>query len=194
MTYNRKCSGVLVEILSFDDAAQWEAWLVSHHEQADGVWVKVGKKGSPITSITAAEAGDVALCFGWIDSIRKSLDDDYFLQKYSHRRPKGPWSRVNVDRIDALTAAGRMHPAGHAEVDAAKADGRWEAAYESQKNATVPPDLAAALDANKPARHAFDRLGKTDQYLVMLPMLKARTPTSRATRLRKIIGDLAASE
>lgn len=186
--------GSVVEVLSFEDAAQWEAWLASHHEQPDGVWLKIGKKGSRKTSITAAEAGDVALCYGWIDSIRKSFDDDYFLQKYSPRRPKGSWSRVNVDRIEALMAAGRMRPPGLAEVDAAKTDGRWEAAYESQKDATVPPDLAVALKANKPARDFFNQLGKTDQYLVMLPLLKARTPESRAARLQKMVGDLAAAK
>lgn len=182
-----------MEVLSFEDVAQWEAWLASHHEQPDGVWVKIGKKGSTKTSITAAEAGDVALCYGWIDSIRKSFDSDYFLQKYSCRRPKGSWSLANVARIEALMAAGRMRPAGLAEVDAAKADGRWEAAYESQKNATVPPDLAAALEANRPAGDFFHQLGKTDQYLVMLPLLKARTPESRSAHLQKMISDLAAA-
>lgn len=182
-----------MEILSFDDAAGWEFWLASHHEQPDGVWVKVGKKGSKQTSITVAEAGDVALCYGWIDSVRKSLDDDSFLQKYSRRRAKGSWSRVNVDRIEALTEAGRMRPPGLAEVDAAKADGRWAAAYESQKNATIPADLALALKSSKPARDFFNHLGKTDQYLVMLPLLKAATPQSRVARLRKVMSDLAAS-
>jgi uncharacterized protein YdeI (YjbR/CyaY-like superfamily) len=181
------------EALSFADAAQWEAWLAAHHRESDGVWVKVRKKGSKQTAITVAEAGDVALCFGWIDSIRKSFDGDFFLQKYSPRRPGGSWSRVNVDRIAALTAAGRMHPAGLAEVEAARADGRWEAAYESQKNTTVPPDLAAALEADQAARDAFHRLGKTERYLVILPLLKARTPERRAVLLRKAIADLAAA-
>jgi uncharacterized protein YdeI (YjbR/CyaY-like superfamily) len=183
-----------VEVLRFAEAAQWEAWLASHCEQPGGVWVKIGKKGSKKASITVAEAGDVALCYGWIDSIRKSLDADFFLQKYSRRRPKGSWSRVNVDRIEALTKAGRMRPPGLAEVDAAKADGRWEAAYESQREATVPPDLAAALASNPSAHDFFDQLGKTDQYLVILPLLKSRTPDSRAARLDKVIGDLAAAK
>lgn len=183
-----------MEVLSFEDAAQWEAWLASHHDQSDGVWVKIGKKGSKQASISIVEAGDIALCHGWIDSIRKYFDDDHFLQRFSRRRPKGSWSRVNIERVEALMAAGRMHPAGLAEVNAAKADGRWEAAYESQKNATVPPDLAAALKANQPARDFFNQLGKTDQYLAMLPLLKAPTPEGRAARLHKMVSDLAAAK
>jgi uncharacterized protein YdeI (YjbR/CyaY-like superfamily) len=181
----------LEEILAFEDAEQWEAWLASHHEQPEGVWIKIGKKGSAKKSITAPEAGDMALCYGWIDSVRRSFDGDYFLQKYSRRRPKGSWSKVNVERVDTLMAAGRMRPPGIAEVSAAIADGRWQAAYESQKNATVPPDVRAALQANEPAQHVFDQLGKTDQYLMILPLLKARTPQARAGQLQKMINRLA---
>ena len=181
----------LEEVLTFEDATQWEAWLASHHEQPDGVWVRVSKRGSAKKSITVPEAGDVALCYGWIDSVRRSFDDDYFLQRYSRRRPKGSWSKVNVDRVEALIAAGRLRAPGLAEVNAAKADGRWEAAYESQTNATVPRDVKAALNANKPANDSFDQLGKTDQYLMILPLLKARTPKARAARLQKMIDRLA---
>ncbi len=181
------------QVMTFEDAAQWEAWLASHHEQPEGVWVKVRKKGSAEKSITAPEAGDVALCYGWIDSVRRSFDGDYFLQKYSRRRPKGSWSKVNVDRVEALMAAGRLRAPGLAEVNAAKADGRWEVAYESQKYASVPPDLNAALKANKPAKDFFDQLGKTDQYLTILPLLKAPTPRVRAARLKKTIDSLAAA-
>ena len=181
------------EVLTFADAAGWEAWLAAHHEQATGVWVKVAKKGSARGSITAAEAGEVALCYGWIDSLRRSASDGFFLQKYSRRKPHSSWSRINVDRAQALIAAGRMCPPGFAEIDAAKADGRWQAAYESQRNATVPPDLAVALAVNQPANEAFHRLGKTDRYLVILPLLKARTPEARAARLRKTVECLAAN-
>jgi len=181
------------EALTFTDAAGWEAWLAAHHDQAKGVWVKVAKKGSAHESITAAEAGQVALCYGWIDSVRRSASDGFFLQRYSRRKPNSSWSRVNVDRAQALIAAGRMRAPGVAEIDAAKADGRWQAAYEPQRNATVPPDLTAALAGNQPAKDAFDRLGKTDRYLVILPLLKARTPGARAVRLRKTIERLAAA-
>jgi len=181
----------LEEVLTFEDAAKWEAWLAGHHKTLDGVWTKIGKKGSAKKSITVREAGDVALCYGWIDSVRRSFDTDYFLQKYSRRRPNGSWSKVNVDRVESLMAAGRMRAAGLAEVSAAKADGRWAAAYASQKNAIIPPDVKAALKANKRAKDSFGQLGKTDRYLMILPLLKARTPTIRAARLQKMIDRLA---
>ena len=183
-----------MEPLRFEKAEQWEAWLAENHADPEGAWVLIGKKGTKKASITLAEAADVALCYGWIDSIRKSVDADFFVQKYSRRRPKGTWSRVNVDRAEALIEAGRMRAPGLAEVNAAKADGRWEGAYESQRNATVPPDLADALKASKAAREFFAQLGKTDRYLVTLPLLKARTPAARAARLQKIIDDLTAGK
>lgn len=179
-----------MESLSFQDAAQWEAWLASHHDEPGGAWLKVRKKNSKQPGITISEAADVGLCYGWIDSIRKSYDDDYFLQKYSRRQPKGSWSRVNVDRAEELIAAGRMREPGFAEINAAKADGRWEAAYVSMKKATTPPDVAAALKADKAAKEAFDRLGRTDQYILILPLLKALTPQTRAARLRKMLENL----
>ena len=117
------------------------------HDQA-GVWLKLAKANTGVPSMTSDEAVDVGLCYGWISGQRKGLDDVYYLQKYVPRRPRSRWSQVNVRKVEALTAAGRMRPSGIAEVEAAKADGRWDAAYESQKDATVPPDLAAALAAN----------------------------------------------
>ncbi|MEV4412559.1 YdeI/OmpD-associated family protein [Catellatospora sp. NPDC049609] len=181
-----------MEILSFENADQWEAWLAAHHATADGAVLKVRKKNAKQVAITVAEAADVALCYGWIDSVRRSYDADHFLQRYSRRRPRSPWSRVNVERMEALIAAGRARPPGLAEVAAAKADGRWDAAYAAQRDATVPDDLAAALAADAAAREFFDRLGKTEQYLVMLPLLKATTAETRTARLRKAVDDLAA--
>ncbi|WP_020521804.1 YdeI/OmpD-associated family protein [Catelliglobosispora koreensis] len=178
------------EVLTFQDAAQWEAWLASHHHEPGGAWIKIGKKGSTKKLIGIADAGDVALCYGWIDSIRKSYDADCFVQKYSPRRPKGSWSKVNVDRAEALIAAGRMREPGFAEIEAAKADGRWDTAYVSQKESTVPPEVAAALAANGQAGQAFAKLGKTEQYLLILPWLKARTPKTRATQLTKLLETL----
>lgn len=183
-----------MEILSFEHPEQWEAWLAEHHGSPDGAWLKVRKKNSRQPAISVTEAADVAHCHGWIDSIRKSLDADHFLQRYSRRRPKGSWSRVNVERVEALTAQGRMRAPGLAEVEAAKADGRWDAAYVKQSEATVPPDLAAALAANPAAGDFFAQLGKTDQYLVMLPLLKATTPETRAARLDKAVAELAAGK
>ena len=181
-----------LEIISFEDAAGWEAWLADHHDRRAGVWLKIARKDAGKTSVTPADALEVALCYGWIDSHRKGLDEAFFLQKYSPRRPKSSWSKINVERVEALIAAGRMQAPGLAEVSAAKADGRWDAAYESQRNATLPPDLAAALDENEQAKSRFESLSKTERYAVVLRLLKARGPTDRAARLHKVVDVLAA--
>lgn len=182
------------EIIVFDDASQWESWLADHYELPTGVWLKIAKKGSGMASVTLTEALDVALCYGWIDSHRKSCDEAYFLQRYSRRRSRSRWSRVNVDRTEVLVAAGRMREPGLAEISAAQADGRWEAAYESQKNATVPPDLAAALERNEQAKAFFETLDRTNQYAVFFRLMTARTPDSRAVRLQEMIAKLEAGE
>ena len=183
-----------LEIISFDDAVRWESWLADHHDRRAGVWLKIAKKNAGKASVTVLQALEVALCYGWIDSHRKGLDDAFFLQKYSPRRPTSSWSKINVERVEALIAAGRMQPPGLAEVSAAKADGRWDAAYESQRNVTLPPDLVAALDQNEQARTRFDALGKTERYAVVLRLLKARGPSDRAARLHKVVDALAAGD
>lgn len=182
------------EVHSFRDAAEWESWLARHHDRPGGTWLKIAKKGSGETSVTVGEALDVALCYGWIDSQRRSHDQRHYLQRFSRRRPGSAWSRVNVDKVEALIAAGRVQPPGLAEIAAAQADGRWEAAYESQRTATAPPDLAAALARSEPARRAYERLDKTSRYAVILPLLKARTPEGRATRLRRAVEALEAGD
>jgi uncharacterized protein YdeI (YjbR/CyaY-like superfamily) len=176
-----------VEIIAFRDVAAWESWVANNHELQAGVWLKMAKKGSGIPSVTDDEVVDVGLCYGWVSGQRKSFDESYYLQKYVPRRPKSLWSKVNVDKIEKLLAAGRMREPGMAEVRAAQADGRWDAAYESQKHATVPPDVVAALQENKEAKDFFDSLDKTDQYRLYLPVLQARTPKARAARLEKMI-------
>lgn len=181
-----------MEIISCAGAADWESWLAAHHAVRDGVWLKIAKKDSGRTSVTPVEAVEVALCYGWIDSQRKSHDGGYFLQKYSPRRRGSSWSRVNVERAEALIAAGRMRAPGLAEIEAAKADGRWDAAYESQRSATVPADLAAALARDEPARAFFESLGRTDRYAVILRLLKARSTASRAAQLRRLVALLRA--
>ncbi|MEO5839550.1 MAG: YdeI/OmpD-associated family protein [Acidimicrobiales bacterium] len=180
------------EVIAFRDAAEFEAWLRDHVDRHAGVWLKLAKKSSGVASLTDDEAVDLGLCYGWISGQRKSLDDVYYLQKYVPRRTRSRWSRVNVDKVEALIAAGRMQPSGLAQVEAAKADGRWAAAYESQRNATVPPDLAAALAESPPAAHAFDALNKTDRYAVILKLVTARTVAARASQLRKVIATLDA--
>jgi uncharacterized protein YdeI (YjbR/CyaY-like superfamily) len=181
-----------VEPLAFGDAAQWESWLAAHCATRSDAWLKIAKKGRGRVSVTPAEALDVALCYGWIDSQRKSHDDEHFLQRYSPRRQGSSWSRVNVERVEALLAAGRMRAPGLAEVEAAKADGRWDAAYASQRTATVPADLAAALARDEPARVFFESLGRTDRYAVILRLLKARTAASREAQLDQVVALLRA--
>jgi uncharacterized protein YdeI (YjbR/CyaY-like superfamily) len=175
---------------AFPSAPALDAWLTGHPAPHPGLWVKVAKKGSGLPSVTAAEVNDVALCHGWITGHRKGLDATHYLQRITPRRPGSLWSMVNVRRIADLTAEGRMRPGGLAEVAAAKADGRWEGAYESQSNATVPDELAAALEQHPRARAVFEGLGKTDRYLVMLGLLRARTPQSRAAQVDAILGEL----
>ncbi|AKH85998.1 OmdA domain containing protein [Streptomyces sp. CNQ-509] len=181
-------------VRAFDGPAGLESWLDEHHGLQSGMWLKVAKKGSGIASVTMAEVDDVVLCYGWITGLRRRYDDHYFLQKITPRRPRSQWSQVNVDRVEALTAAGRMREPGLAAVRAAQADGRWEAAYESQKNAEVPPDLAEALAASPRAAAFFDGLGKTDRYLVILRLLRARTEENRAVQLARAVEMLAAGQ
>jgi uncharacterized protein YdeI (YjbR/CyaY-like superfamily) len=180
-----------MEALAFADAAQWEEWLADHHDRADGAWLKIARKGAAQRSVTIAEALDVALCYGWIDSQRRAYDGDHYLQRYSPRRPGSAWSRVNVKKVEALIAAGRMRAPGLAAVRAARADGRWDAAYERQRDATLPDDLAAALARNDRARERFERLDRTHQYALFLQLMKARTADARAVQLRRIVESLA---
>lgn len=178
------------EVVAFPDAASFDRWLETHVGLRAGVWLKLAKRGSGIPSMTADEAVDVGLCHGWISGQRRALDDAYYLQKYVPRRPRSRWSQVNVAKVEELTAAGRMRPAGLAEVEAARADGRWEAAYVSQRDATVPPDLAAALSTDPAARAAFGAMGKSEQYAVILSLKTARTEAVRARRLDRELARL----
>ena len=183
-----------VEIIAFQDAAAWESWLADNHELQAGIWLKMAKQSSGIASVTDDEVVDIGLCYGWVSGQRKSFDESYYLQKYVPRRPRSLWSKVNVDKVEMLLAAGRMREPGTAEVRAAQADGRWDAAYESQKTATVPPDVVAPLEDNKQAKDFFDSLDKTYQYRLYLPVLQARSPKARAARVEKMISMLEAGQ
>ncbi|MFF8268564.1 YdeI family protein [Streptomyces sp. NPDC016562] len=176
-----------VEVVGFADAAAFEGWLAEHHTRREGVWIKVAKKKSGIGSVTDDELVDIGLCYGWISGQRRSLDERYYLQKYVPRRPGSLWSRVNVDKVAALTAAGRMREPGLAEVRRAQADGRWERAYASQRTAEVPPDLAAALEADPGAAAAFEALDRTGRYQLLLPLLQAPTARTRQARLDRAL-------
>ncbi len=174
-------------VLPFRDVAAFERWLEKHVCDEAGVWLKLAKKESGIPSLTSDEAVDVGLCFGWISGQRKPLDEKYYLQKYVPRRKRSRWSQVNVDKVAQLTKAGRMRPSGIAEVDAAKADGRWHAAYESQRNSRVPPELANALRKNSKAKKKFESLGKTERYAVILKIVTAR---DRELQVKRAIDSL----
>jgi uncharacterized protein YdeI (YjbR/CyaY-like superfamily) len=182
------------EVIAFRDAAEFEAWLAEHVDHSPGVWLKIAKKGSGIPSLTDDEAVDIGLCYGWISGQRRALDDLYYLQKYVPRRPGSRWSQVNVRKVEELMAAGRMRPSGLAELAAAKADGRWDAAYQSQKEAVVPPDLAAALAGSPRASSVFESLGKTDRYGVILDIVTARNARTRAAHVSKAVATLESAD
>jgi uncharacterized protein YdeI (YjbR/CyaY-like superfamily) len=179
------------EIRPFRDAAEFDAWLAEHHGDTAGVWLKVAKASSGIPSMTSDEAVDVGLCWGWISGQRRGLDDEWYLQKYVPRRPRSRWSQVNVRKVAELTDAGRMRAPGIAEVEAAQADGRWDAAYVSQKEFTVPEDLRAALGADPAAAAAYDALGRTEQYVLVLDIVTARDRDTRRARLERAVARLA---
>ena len=190
----KKSEAAAAEVIAFRDAAEFESWLADNVDRSAGVWLKLAKKGSGIASLTDDEAVDIGLCYGWISGQRKSFDEVYYLQKYVPRRPNSRWSQVNVRKVEQLVAAGRMRPPGLAEVAAAKADGRWDAAYESQRDATVPPDLAAALSASPAAAAAFASLSRTSQYAVILDVVTARTPRTRSAHISKAVTELETTD
>ena len=177
----------------FSSVADWEDWLEADH-RGPGVWIKVAKKASGIESVTTAEALDVALCFGWIDSRREALDEQYFLQRYTPRQPRGRWSRINREKVERLTAEGRMRASGLAEVDRAKADGRWDAAYDGQRTATVPDDLRRELEARPTAKAFFETLNSQNRYAILYRLDDAKRPETRARRLAKFVAMLEAGE
>lgn len=178
-------------VLPFESRAAWEAWLTDQHATADGVWMKVARKGSGNPSISYDEAVEVALCFGWIDGQVRRLDDEHWVQRYTPRRRRSRWSRINRDRATALIEAGAMRPAGLREVEAAKADGRWEAAYEPPSTAAVPDDLQRELELNDRARKFFETLDPQNRYAILYRIQDAKKPETRARRVAKFVAMLA---
>jgi uncharacterized protein YdeI (YjbR/CyaY-like superfamily) len=176
--------------IAFASRDDWADWLTEHHDADEGVWLKLAKKGSGIASVTQAEAVEVALCFGWIDGQAKPVDDDYWLQRFTPRRPRSRWSKINRDRATALIERGEMHPAGLREVERAKADGRWDAAYASPSTATVPDDLQAALDADDEASAFFATLDSANRYAILYRVQDAKRPETRARRIEKYVAML----
>jgi uncharacterized protein YdeI (YjbR/CyaY-like superfamily) len=180
--------------LAFASDADWEAWLQKHHANSDGVVIKMAKKSSGIASVAYPEVLETALCFGWIDGRRKALDDRHFLQRFTPRRARSRWSKINREKAEALIAAGRMRPAGLAEVERAKADGRWEAAYEGQRAITVPDDLQRELDARPQAAAFFAQLSSQNRYAILYRLQDAKRPQTRARRLAQFVAMLEAGE
>lgn len=180
-------------VLPFADAGAWEAWLVAHAD-AKGVWLKIAKKDSGHASVTYAEALDVALCHGWIDGQKRGFDEAWFLQRFTPRRAKSLWSKINVGHVERLVAAGRMRAGGLREVEAAKADGRWDAAYDGGRNMEVPPELAQALAKNRKAKAFFDTLNAANRYAVCWRVQTAKKPETKAKRVDTLVAMLARGE
>jgi uncharacterized protein YdeI (YjbR/CyaY-like superfamily) len=185
------------KIRSFRTESAFERWLSTHHDRKGEVWLRIYKKASGVPSVTAAEALDVALCWGWIDGIRKSYDEVSYLQRYTPRRPKSLWSQVNRDHVTRLIAASRMTPHGMRQVEAARADGRWDAAYAPIRSAsrdTIPDDLRAAIEASPRARKTFDRLGKMNLFALAFRTNTMKTAAGRARKIAQLVAMLERGE
>jgi uncharacterized protein YdeI (YjbR/CyaY-like superfamily) len=176
---------------AFASRSEWETWLEANHASVDGVWVVFPKKGTGLPTVDFVEAIEVALCFGWIDGQRKGLDETHYRQKFTPRRARSKWSQINVGRCEELVATGRMRPAGLAQVDAAKADGRWDAAYAPASKIEVPEDLQAALEAEGVAE-AFAALKSQERYSILFGLHDAKRPETRARRIAKAVEELKA--
>jgi uncharacterized protein YdeI (YjbR/CyaY-like superfamily) len=180
--------------LDLADAAQWAAWLKEHHATSHGVWLRIAKKDSGERSVSYAEALDAALCQGWIDGQKKSLDERHWLQRFTPRSARSIWSKRNRDRALQLVKAGRMRAAGRAEIERAQKDGRWEVAYDGAAGATVPPDLQAALDTSPGAAAFFAALDSTNRYAILFRTHNAKRPETRARRIAQFVAMLARGE
>ena len=178
----------------FKNAKAFEAWLKKHHAKSDGLWLMIAKKDADTPSVTYLEAVEIALCWGWIDGQKKGLDDQHFLQRFTPRRARSIWSKVNVGKVAALIESGRMQPPGQAQIDAAKADGRWDQAYDGARTSTVPDDLVAALDANPPAKAFFAAINASNRYAVLWRVQTAVKPETRAKRIAQLVEMLARGE
>ena len=178
-------------IRGFSSAAEWDAWLSEHHASSAGLWLKIRKKGSDAPGVSYADALTAALCHGWIDGQKRRLDDDHWLQRFTPRRPGSKWSRINRDQAGALIEAGQMKPAGLREVELARADGRWAAAYESQSTAAVPEDLARALAGDDAAAAFFEGLDRANRYAILYRLADAKRPETRARRLATFMAMLS---
>lgn len=177
-------------VVSFTSRDAWEAWLAEQHAASGGVWLKIAKQGADVASVSYAEALEVALCYGWIDSQKDKLDQDYWLQRFGPRTPRSKWSKVNRDKATRLIESGQMKPAGLREVERARADGRWDAAYDSPSAATIPDDLQRELEKNEQAREFFAQLDSTNRYAILHRIQDAKKPETRARRIATYVAML----
>jgi uncharacterized protein YdeI (YjbR/CyaY-like superfamily) len=180
--------------LYFDGPNDWAAWLKRHHAKSAGTWLRIAKKGAGASSISYAEALELALCYGWIDALSRSDGPTHWLKRFTPRSARSIWSKVNRDKALALVAAGRMQPAGLKEMERARADGRWEAAYDPSSTATVPPDLQAAFDANPGAAKFFAGLDSKNRYAVLFRLQTAKRAETRARRIEMFVAMLGRGE
>jgi uncharacterized protein YdeI (YjbR/CyaY-like superfamily) len=178
-------------VMELASAEAWDKWLAKHHASSPGVWLKIAKKGTGVATVTMPEVIETALCWGWIDGLRHRHDDVYFRQRMTPRKRGSRWSRINRDKAEALIAAGRMQPAGHREVEAARADGRWDAAYSGSSTMTVPDDLTRALRRNAAARRAFEQLDSRNRYAILYRIQDAKRSETRARRIEQFVTMLA---
>ncbi len=181
-------------ILSFSSSKELTKWLTKHHEVSMGIWLRLFKKASGIATVTYAEALDVALCYGWIDGQKKSYDSDSFLQRFTPRRAKSIWSKINREHIARLEKLGKIRAAGIKQVEAAKADGRWEQAYDSPRNMIVPPDFLIELSKHKKAEAFFKTLNKTNTYAIVWRLQTAKKPETKNKRMKAILEMLKMGE
>jgi len=181
-------------IVFFKTPKAWETWLVKNFDSAPGVWIQFAKKASGLKSITYHEALDVALCHGWIDGLRKGFDEDTFIQKFTPRQPKSIWSKINKAKALALIDGNRMKSGGHAAIEKAKADGRWDAAYDGFKSSTIPPDLEAEFKKYPKAKRFFETVSAQNRYAVLFRIQTATKPEIRKQRIEKFVAMLARGE
>jgi uncharacterized protein YdeI (YjbR/CyaY-like superfamily) len=173
--------------LPFESKKKWADWLAKQHDKSSGIWLKIGKKDTGIPSVTYEEALDVALCYGWIDGQKKGFDEKYWLQKFTPRGPKSIWSKINTEKAERLIGSGEIKPAGLKAIELAKQDGRWESAYASQKNISIPEDFQAVLGKNKKAKTFFATLKSAERYSFLFRIHNARKPETRAKRIQQFV-------
>ena len=184
----------MTEPIRFASQREFEAWLRTHHARSDGEWLQLAKAGCETPGLTYAQAVESALCWGWIDGQKRAFDAQHFLQRFTPRRARSLWSKINCAKAEALVASGRMRPPGLAEIERAKADGRWDAAYDGARTSAVPDDLAAALAAARGARAFFDALDAANRYAVLWRVQTAKKPETRARRIETLVAMLARGE